>query len=100
IRDFHVTGVQTCALPIYRSRISSLSSSRSSFTANTASLILRTLLRSEVRYAFLTYCWVIVEPPWRLWLVPRRSWYRARPMPTGSDRKSDGLDSRRDQERQ
>ena len=39
-------------------------SSRSSFTASTASFILRTTLRSEVRYTFLTYCCVIVEPPW------------------------------------
>jgi hypothetical protein len=38
----------------------------------TISFSLRLKVRCEVRYVFLAYCWVIVEPPW-LMLPPLRS---------------------------
>ncbi len=34
--------------------------------ASAASLILRVRLRWEFRYVCLTYCWVMVDAPWRL----------------------------------
>ena len=56
----------------------------SSFTAMTASLILRVAVCSEVRYSCLTYCWVMVEPPWRTPL-PGDGSMAARAMPDGVD---------------
>ncbi len=49
----------------------------------TASLILRVTACSVVSSkAFLTYCWVMVEPPWET-LPPLTFWNIARAMPTG-----------------
>jgi hypothetical protein len=48
----------------YRSRISSLLNRLSTLRASAASRALRLTVRSWVRYAFRTYCWVIVDAPW------------------------------------
>ena len=48
-----------------------------------ASRIFRTKLRSFVRYVFFTYCWVIVEPPWRISRL-LMSAQAARTIPSGS----------------
>ncbi len=52
----------------------------SSFIAMTISFSLRVKDRSDERYAFLAYCWVMVEPPCVIsW--PRTSAQSARRMP-------------------
>ena len=52
-----------------------------SFTAMKISLNLRVKVRSCVKYAFFTYCWVIVDPPCTS--PPARSTHIARRMPVG-----------------
>lgn len=47
----------------YASRISSFDHSRAIFEEMTSSFILRVRVRSAPTSTFLTYCWVIVEPP-------------------------------------
>ena len=53
------------------------------FSAMKTSFTLRVYVRSEVRKAFLAYCWVMVEPPCWTFPPPRTLVSSARAMPFG-----------------